>query len=299
MNIKGIGLTTALALAALGGVAVQPAIAAGGSGPCKASGICVVKPPPIITPPKPPTGGGGGARPPVVVRPPVTEPGTGTGTTPGGTGTGSGGGTQAKPPTPTGPPPPPPVVSSGAGVCTAVGGCATPTPATTPQPPATPTPGTATPAPQPPPTQAQITQLIAQIQLPKPQIGSAPCSGAGCMGAVGVPVWMWHQTMGPITDTITINGYSLAITARPGATTWSMGDGHTVTCQGAGTPYSASMGWRSSPDCGYKYLNKGRYQLQSTQAWTVTWTGVVQGSIPWTTDSSRQIVIGEYQAIRQ
>lgn len=34
---------------------------------------------------------------------------------------------------------------------------------------------------------------MAKISLPKPDMGSAPCTGAGCKGTVGVPVWFWLE----------------------------------------------------------------------------------------------------------
>lgn len=154
-------------------------------------------------------------------------------------------------------------------------------------------------APPPLPTQGQVINLIAKVHLSQPQIGSAPCSTAGCMGAVGVPVWLWRQNIAPVAQTVTINGYTLTIKAVPGKTTWSMGDGHTISCASAGTRYSTSMGWASSPTCGYMYETKGRYTLRSTLTWTVSWTGVISGSIPWTTTSATTLTIGEYQALVQ
>lgn len=156
-----------------------------------------------------------------------------------------------------------------------------------------------TPAPPPRPTRQQWWVAIQeQLKAPAPSIGSAPCSGPGCMGAVGLPVWLWHDPpLQPVTLTVTITGYTVNVVARPTTTTWSMGDGGTVSCQGSGTPYTTSYGVRMSPTCGYRYTRQGDYTLTSTVAWAVTWNGSEAGSDTLTTTSSVPIRIGEYQAI--
>lgn len=156
-----------------------------------------------------------------------------------------------------------------------------------------------TPAPPPRPTRQQWWVAIQeQLKVPAPSIGSAPCSGPGCMGAVGLPVWLWHDPpLQPVTLNVTITGYTVNVVARPTTTTWSMGDGGTVACQGSGTPYSTSYGIRMSPTCGYKYKRQGNYQLSSTVTWDVSWNGSEAGSDTLTTTASVPIRIGEYQAI--
>ena len=55
----------------------------------------------------------------------------------------------------------------------------------------------------------------ARIRLDNPRIGSAPCTTAGCMGAVGVPVWMWVDGGLPTrTATASVQGVSVTVTAR-------------------------------------------------------------------------------------
>lgn len=152
-------------------------------------------------------------------------------------------------------------------------------------------------APLAPPTRGEILQLILQMHLPTPTIGSAPCTDAGCMGAVGVPVWLWHQQLGPQSKVVSIRGYQITLNATAGPTTWSMGDGNTVVCNGPGTPYDISMGWATSPDCGYQYDTKGHFTIRAAITWHVTWGGVASGTQDVPLTSAVNVTIGEYQAL--
>lgn len=156
------------------------------------------------------------------------------------------------------------------------------------------------PPPPPPPTTGQVVIAIrAKIKLPTVKIGSAPCAkgSPGCVGgAVGLPVWLWQQQMPDVADTVTINGYTLAITAHWIGTDWSMGDGHSFSCNNTGTQYQTSFGIASSPNCGYTYLTKGTYRQSATSNWSVSWTGIVNGAQNFAAPASAQNVgIGEYQ----
>lgn len=160
------------------------------------------------------------------------------------------------------------------------------------------------PPPVPPPTAGEVIELIAELQLPTPEIGSAPCSGGTCMGAVGLPVWLWTQPWETRHDSITIRGYTLTLTATPTQVHWSMGDGGAVTCTTAGIPYYASYGITHSPECGYMYTTTSAaypgqaFTLEATMTYRVEWSGIISGSIDHTMTSSIPIRIGEYQTVR-
>jgi len=69
-------------------------------------------------------------------------------------------------------------------------------------------------------------------------------------------------------------------TATPVSVTWHPGDGSTVTCQGAGAPYtSADNPAAASPDCGHTYTRSsagqpgGAFQVTATITWDITWQG--------------------------
>ena len=137
------------------------------------------------------------------------------------------------------------------------------------------------------------------MKLTSPKIGSAPCSDTGCMGAVGIPVWLWATDMPDKSTTITLGPYSVTAKATVPQMTWNLGDGRTLTCTGKGTPYDTSKGWAGSPDCGTKYQKKGRYNVTGTATWHVTWTGVNIGDQNISASSNVTLPIGEYQALTQ
>lgn len=96
---------------------------------------------------------------------------------------------------------------------------------------------------------------IVQIALPLPQvmIGPDPSVNEWKMAVVGFPLWLWTPAQAPISSTNTAGGFPLAISARQASTTFTMGDGGTVTCV-TGTPYPGSITpGTPSPDCGYRY----------------------------------------------
>jgi len=128
--------------------------------------------------------------------------------------------------------------------------------------------------------EAAARRALATITLPLPQLGIAPDPGPGSAGLVGLPVWMWTQnTVGPIAAFDQTGPLRVDIKATVSEIRWNMGDGNSVTCAGAGTPYQASYGGSSSPTCGYTYTTPsrnepgGRYTVTATATWRVDWSG--------------------------
>ena len=206
-----------------------------------------------------------------------------------------------------GPAKPPPGLVAQAGqlsFCVGIGGCPAAPPPPPPAPPAGP--GPAAPPPPPPPSPAEVAQIAyAKITLAKPTIGSAPCTRADCKGAVGLPVWLWTDPRNwtPQTASASLGGVTVNVNAKPRAVTWSMGDGSKVTCTTPGTKYHTSMGFNSSPDCGYKYLRTslkqpgGRYTVQAVASYDVVFSGAFKATLNPTTSSTTTVAITEYQAI--
>ncbi|TWD82953.1 hypothetical protein FB561_4104 [Kribbella amoyensis] len=68
-------------------------------------------------------------------------------------------------------------------------------------------------------------RAIASMQLGKPQIRTAP--GAGQIGLVNMPVWLWvdksENTWGPIVRQASVPGLTVTATAQVKALNWSMG----------------------------------------------------------------------------
>lgn len=149
-------------------------------------------------------------------------------------------------------------------------------------------------------------RAIDLLRLEGPSIGMAPRPGS--TGLVGVPVWMWTavtpRTWGPASATASVPGLSVTATARAARIVWSMGDGHSVTCTGPGTPYAESLGAKASPTCGYLYATSSarqpgaKYAVTATTTWNVTWSGGGQsGALTVTRASTTRVSIGELQVL--
>jgi hypothetical protein len=150
-------------------------------------------------------------------------------------------------------------------------------------------------------------ELLARIQLARVAIGITPEPGR--TGVLGLPTYLWvnnpgAHTLGPISDTATEGGVTVTLTAKVSRVLWNLGDGTTLTCTGAGTPYRDEFGARPSPTCGHTYahpsteLPGGVYHVSATAVWDVAWTGGGQsGQIPFDVTSETSIRIGEVQAL--
>lgn len=146
-------------------------------------------------------------------------------------------------------------------------------------------------------------RAVAAMQLAPPLVRSAP--GVGQVGMVNMPVWLWvdktEHSWGPISRTAVVPGLSVTATARVKAVDWSMGDGSTIRCEGAGTPYDKSMGIEDSPDCGHRYKKtsgeqpKCTYPVTATARWDITWQSTMgdTGQLTVTHQAATQLRIGE------
>jgi hypothetical protein len=121
---------------------------------------------------------------------------------------------------------------------------------------------------------------VKYLRLPSPVIRSSPAQAA--LQLTNLPTWLWINPAEwvPESKTAAVPGESVTATATPVSVTWHPGDGSTVTCQGAGTPYaSADNPAAASPDCGHTYTSSsagqpgGAFQATATIAWDVTWQG--------------------------
>jgi hypothetical protein len=131
------------------------------------------------------------------------------------------------------------------------------------------------------PDPAVLAALARQtLGLPSPVIRSSPAQNA--LQLTNLPTWLWINPAEwvPQSKTATVPGESVTATATPVSVTWHPGDGSTVTCQGAGTPYtSADNPAAASPDCGHTYTSSsagqpgGAFQATATITWDVTWQG--------------------------
>ncbi|MFT4261939.1 MAG: hypothetical protein QM572_01015 [Nocardioides sp.] len=161
------------------------------------------------------------------------------------------------------------------------------------------------------PTPRDVAELaIKQMDLRAIDIGITPEPSTNSIGLVGMPIWLWDvgpdaHTFGPATASATAGGITITATAKVNKITWDMGDGSTVNCTTAGTPYKASYGNKKSPDCGYVYMKSsshepgGKYTVTATSDWVITWEGAGQNGVIRLNGLSRsvQIAVGEAQVL--
>lgn len=146
--------------------------------------------------------------------------------------------------------------------------------------------------------------LVVRLQLPDPtpQFGPDPADNEWNMAAVGYPLWLWTNGPRTVTSTTSASGMSFTLRARYRFTTFTLGDGHSLTCTST-TPYRTSIEpGAPSPTCGYRYTKASgtdhSYTVTATTHWTVTWrVAGFSGSLPGTHTASRQLRVGELQAV--
>ncbi|MEV8442143.1 hypothetical protein AB0425_32610 [Actinosynnema sp. NPDC051121] len=147
--------------------------------------------------------------------------------------------------------------------------------------------------------------LVARnrLRLSVPSIAASPSGNQ----LVHLPTWLWlSDGWLPSAATASVPGVSVTAVATPTSVTWSIGDGTTVICTGAGTPYTAGTDPKaSSPDCGHVYRRSSASQadqafpVTATVHWTVTWSGAGQsGTFPdMTTTGNASFRVAESQAL--
>jgi hypothetical protein len=153
--------------------------------------------------------------------------------------------------------------------------------------------------------QQMAEQAVKQLALQGANIGIAPKKGS--MGLVGLPVWLWDiksaSTWGPKSTSVSAAGITVTATAYVTQIAWDMGDGTSVTCVNAGTPYNPSYGNSSSPDCGHTYQQTsssgGTFTITATSTWRVDWqaTSGQSGTIMTARTSTTTVVIGQLQVL--
>lgn len=122
-----------------------------------------------------------------------------------------------------------------------------------------------------------VQQALSRLPLPTPTIEMAPPTDQDQL--VNASTWLWidpaawrgmsaSATAGPVTTTAT---------AMPAEVVWQMGDGHSVTCLGPGTPYDPSQP-NATTDCSYTWPQSsagqpgGAYQVTTTVYYRAAWT---------------------------
>ncbi|WP_329127277.1 ATP/GTP-binding protein [Streptomyces sp. NBC_01465] len=149
-------------------------------------------------------------------------------------------------------------------------------------------------------------QAVDKMLLRGAEIGITPKPGG--KGVVGMPVYLWtaknKETYGPNVASATAGAVTVTAIAQVSKIVWDMGDGKSVTCTTAGTPYKAAYGKSPSPDCGHHYTQpssttpSGKFHVTATSTWTVDWTGGGQnGVLTEVRNSAVDITVAEVQVL--
>lgn len=144
-------------------------------------------------------------------------------------------------------------------------------------------------------------EAAATLRLPAQtvRIGPDPSLNRWDMLAVGYPLWLWRDGADTVTESVSLGGATLTLTASYLSTTYAMGDGTTVTCA-QGTPWvaGAQPPGTPSPTCGHVYSRPGTYTITATHAWQLSWSGLGQsGAFPLSNTSSSTVEIGEIASV--
>ncbi|MCZ4098055.1 ATP/GTP-binding protein [Streptomyces sp. H39-C1] len=149
-------------------------------------------------------------------------------------------------------------------------------------------------------------EAVDKMTLLGPAIGITPKPGG--KGVVGMPVYLWTtksaETYGPNTASASAGAVTVVATAKVSKIVWTMGDGNSLTCTTAGTPYKAEYGKAPSPDCGYRYIQAsssqpaGTFHVTATSTWTIDWQGGGQtGQLTEVRNSAVDVTVAEVQVL--
>ncbi|WOQ17552.1 hypothetical protein [Raineyella sp. W15-4] len=144
-------------------------------------------------------------------------------------------------------------------------------------------------------------EAAATLRLPTQtvRIGPEPSLNQWNMMAVGYPIWLWREGASTTSETVSLAGVTLDMTARHQSTTFDMGDGTKETCT-ASTPWVAGARppGTPSPNCGHVYSKPGNYTITATHHWQLSWTALGQsGALPMSNTSSADLVVGELASV--
>lgn len=153
--------------------------------------------------------------------------------------------------------------------------------------------------------QQLAVNALASVSIQSPAIRTSPSANGRLY--VQVPTWLWLERSWwqPYEATASAGRVWSTVRATPVATTWSLGDGRTVSCRGPGTEWRPGMPDDAS-SCTYTYRNSsagspgGTFHVDATVTFDVSWSSNAGdgGTLPAITrTSSVDVEVGEIQAI--
>lgn len=136
----------------------------------------------------------------------------------------------------------------------------------------------------PPPTVDDLVPGVideARNSIPVPVLNMSPAPDVG--GYVNLGMWLAIQAPAPVTARAEAGAVWAQVTATLQATTWDMGNGDVVECEGFGDPIVDPDTTEPSPICGYTYewpsapqytgTDDFAYHLTVTTHWDLQLTG--------------------------
>ena len=112
----------------------------------------------------------------------------------------------------------------------------------------------------------------ARQAVPAPSLDMSPTPDAG--GIVNLGLWLALAGQDPVTVRAEAGALWAEATATLVSTSWDMGNGDTVTCEGAGTPIVDTDTQDEGP-CGYTYRSSSPdyapYRMTVTATWAVSY----------------------------
>ena len=147
---------------------------------------------------------------------------------------------------------------------------------------------------------------LASVSIGPPEIRTSPSEDGSLY--VQVPTWLWldQSWWQPYEATANAGRVSSTVRAAPVATSWTLGDGNSVSCRGPGTPWRSGMPEDAS-NCTHTYRSSsasrpgGTFHIEATVTIEVSWTTNVPGgggTLPGINRASGvDVEVGEIQAI--
>ena len=146
---------------------------------------------------------------------------------------------------------------------------------------------------------------LASVSIPAPVVRTSPAADGRLF--VQVPTWLWLERSWwqPYEATARAGRVWSTVRAIPVASTWSVGDGRTVSCRGPGSEWQPGAR-EDAASCTHIYRVSsagsagGTFKLEATVTFEVSWSSNASdgGALPAITRTSTvDVEVGEIQAI--
>lgn len=149
---------------------------------------------------------------------------------------------------------------------------------------------------------AAVRDVVAAMDLRSPNVVLTAVPGWDPTSLVSIDSWMWVQNQEifeVVTDTATVDPWTISVSGRVEWIDWDMGDGQVVRCTGPGKALVVSRREPSS-DCAHAYTEPGQYLVHATAHWVVQWSaGGQSGTVVTDQTSTVPFTVGDRQVLRE